>query len=173
MVVAVKVALVAAVPLGARLRGLWALHAIGGLKRTWPSDRLSDRLSDKDANVRAWTVQLTLEDGRFPDTRFHDTLAQMARKDPSPVVRLYLASGLQRLDAKDRWIILEGLLTHEEDAKDHNLPLMYWYAAEPLVPADMKRATMLMAQSRIPIVREYITRRMASSPTTKPTTDGK
>ena len=38
---------------------------------------------------------------------------------------------------------------------------------------DPKRATMLMAQSKIPIVREYITRRMASSPTTKPTTDGK
>ena len=27
---------------------------------------------------------------------------------------------------------LDGLLAHGEDASDHNLPLMYWYAAEPL-----------------------------------------
>ena len=36
----------------------------------------------------------------------------MARDDRSPVVRLYLASALQRLDRPARWRIADGLLTH-------------------------------------------------------------
>ena len=35
-----------------------------------------------------------------------------------------------------RWAVLEGLVAHAEDAGDHNLPLMYWYAAEPLADVD-------------------------------------
>ena len=56
----------------------------------------------------------------------------MAKSDPSPVVRLYLASALQEIRLDERWEILAGLASHAEDAGDHNLPLMYWYAAEPL-----------------------------------------
>ncbi|HEV8291393.1 MAG TPA: hypothetical protein VGP94_05700, partial [Tepidisphaeraceae bacterium] len=93
--------------------------------------------------------------------------AQMAQDDSSPLVRLYLAMALQRMPLEQRWPIISKLILHGEDAKDQNLPLMYWYAVEPLVPADMKRAVALAGQSRVPIVREYITRRLASSPTTK------
>ena len=38
------------------------------------------------------------------------------------MVRLYLASALQRLPVEDRWDILAGLLGHSEDSSDHNLP---------------------------------------------------
>jgi len=41
---------------------------------------------------------------------------------------------------KDRWTVLEHLTRHAADANDHNLPLMYWYAAEPLAEADPERA---------------------------------
>jgi hypothetical protein len=40
------------------------------------------------------------------------------------LVRLYLASALQRAPAAKRWEILAGLMAHEEDAGDQNLPLM-------------------------------------------------
>jgi hypothetical protein len=50
---------------------------------------------------------------------------------------------------------------------------MYWYAIEPLVPADSKRAVSLMSQSKIPIVREYITRRLTASPAAKKSEDTK
>ena len=53
---------------------------------------------------------------------------------------LYLASAMQRIPAKDRWTVLEKLTRHAADASDHNLPLMYWYAAEPLAEADPERA---------------------------------
>jgi putative membrane-bound dehydrogenase-like protein len=83
--------------------------------------------------------------------------------DPSPRVRLALASALQRLPLEDRWPIAEALIAHGEDAKDHNLPQMYWYAIEPLVPANPERALALAAKSQIPLVAQHIARRLAES----------
>ena len=42
-----------------------------------------------------------------------------------------LASAMQRVPAEKRWDVVAGLLSRSEDASDHNLPLMVWYAAEP------------------------------------------
>jgi hypothetical protein len=53
----------------------------------------------------------------------------LAKNDASPVVRLYVASAAQRIAVSKRLPILEGLFAHAEDVADHNLPLMYWYAA--------------------------------------------
>jgi hypothetical protein len=57
--------------------------------------------------------------------------------------------------------VAEGLLSHSEDAKDPNLPLMIWYGIEPLVSADSKRAVALAAKSKLPLVRQYLARRVA------------
>jgi putative heme-binding domain-containing protein len=43
---------------------------------------------------------------------------------------------------------------------------MIWYGIEPLVPADPGRAIKLLANARIPLVREYIARRLAALPAT-------
>jgi hypothetical protein len=56
-------------------------------------------------------------------------------------------------------------LAHGEDAKDHNLPLMLWFALEPLIGKDTKAGVTLMTQSKIPLVREFITRRMSEAKT--------
>ena len=64
-------------------------------------------------------------------------LAALAANDPSPVVRLYVASAAAAAAARRRaGTLVAGLLAHAEDAGDHNLPLMYWYAAEPLAEVD-------------------------------------
>jgi hypothetical protein len=89
----------------------------------------------------------------------------MAAEDKSPLVRLYLASALQRIEPQQRWAIAEKLIAHGEDVEDQNLPLMYWYAVEPLVPLDTRRALAMAARSKVPVVREYVTRRIASKPT--------
>ena len=86
----------------------------------------------------------------------------MAKKDKSPLVRLYLASALQRLPFKQRVPVLKALLAHAEDVGDPNLPLMYWYATEPVVAADKVAAVQLLAACKIPKVRQFITRRMAT-----------
>ena len=78
------------------------------------------------------------------------------------LVRLYLASAMQRTPIAQRKPILETLIGHAEDAADQNLPLMYWYALEPVVGGDAKSAVGMLAKTKIPKVRELITRRMAA-----------
>jgi hypothetical protein len=120
-----------------------------------------EQLASPHEYVRAWTVQLAAEDREVSGPML-GKWAAMAKEDASPVVRLYLASALQRLPAESRWAVLEGLLAHEEDAADPNLPLLYWYAMEPLVPKDPARALALAGKSKVGKVREFIARRAAS-----------
>ena len=135
-----------------------ALHVTGG----FTEDLALQLLNHKDPHVRGWSVQLHLEQ-RQASSSILARMAELAKTDESPVVRLYLASGAQRLPVEQRRPVVEALLQHEEDAQDQNLPLMYWYAAEPLAAADVKAGAILAAKSKIPRVREYISRRMAAS----------
>jgi putative membrane-bound dehydrogenase-like protein len=145
-----------------RLRGLWALHVTGGLS----PERIDRGLADKGAHVRAWTIQLGLEQRSAP-AALRKKLEEMARKDSSPVVRLYLASAAQRLPLAERWGLLEGLVSHEEDARDHNLPLMYWYAAEPLAEEDAGKALALAARAKVSTLLPFMVRRVSSLGTEK------
>jgi putative membrane-bound dehydrogenase-like protein len=140
-----------------RLSVILGLHVTGGLDQ----NDVNRLLTDKSEIIRAWIIQLACEDKKPSDAVLKE-FARMAREDQSPVVRLYLASALQRLPLAQRGEILEGLLAHAEDAKDHNLPLMYWYAAEPLAGESVSSAAKLLAKTKIPQVREYITRRMTA-----------
>ena len=140
-----------------QLRALWALHCTAGL-----SEAIAlEALKAKSEYVRAWTVQLVCEDGR-PAEALLAEFARLAQDDPSPVVRLYLASAAGRIAIPQRWPILSALAAHEEDAKDRNLPLLLWYAAEPAVAADLARGAELLVNCKIPKVQEFITRRIAA-----------
>ena len=86
----------------------------------------------------------------------------MAADDPSPVVRLYLASAMQRTPVSQRLPVLEGLISHAGDATDPNLPLMYWYALEPVVGGNPDLAITLLGKTGIPKLREFIARRLAA-----------
>jgi putative membrane-bound dehydrogenase-like protein len=146
-----------------RLRALWALHVTGGL------DASSRRalLDHPDEDVRAWTIQLELED-RKVDEATSAKLARLAASDPSPVVRLYLAAGIRRLPPERRVAVLEGLVGHAEDAGDANLPLVTWYAAEELAETDLPAAMRLLKSSRIPLIREFMARRITGLGTERP-----
>ena len=144
-----------AVPM--RLRALWTLWVTENLRDI----ELVSLLADKSEHLRAWAIQLLCEH-KNPGAQALQEFARMAREDKSPLVRLYLASALQRLPLQQRVPVLKALLAHEEDAGDQNLPLMYWYAAEPVVAADNAVAVQLLAASKIPKVRQFITRRLAA-----------
>jgi putative heme-binding domain-containing protein len=139
-----------------KLRALWCLHVTGGLDE----DQMLALLDSPHETIRAWAVQLLLEDREASDTFLRNKLAALAN-DPSAFVRLHLAGSLQRLPAGQRWPILEGLLQRASDAADTNLALMLWYATEPLVRLDPTRAVELLAKSKIPQVREFMARRLA------------
>lgn len=137
-----------------RLRAMWSLHVTGG----FTPQTLQASLRDADAHVRAWAIQLLSEDG-VPSPEARAEFARLAREDASPVVRLYLASALQRLALADRWKIGEALLAHGEDAADHNLPKLIWLGLEPLVKENPDRALALAANARLPLVARFIARR--------------
>ncbi|MCA9266172.1 MAG: c-type cytochrome, partial [Planctomycetales bacterium] len=135
-----------------RLRGFWALHAIG---HTTASD-WQRGLSDSNEYVRAWTLQL-LGERREPLVGMHDTVIRLAKYDPSPVVRLYLASLAQRVAPTTAWDIVAALAQHAEDAEDRNLPKMVWIALAQLLPADEPRAQMIASTSKLPTLNDYAT----------------
>lgn len=143
-----------------RLRGMWALHVTGGIPGQC-ADRL---LGDPDPYIRGWTIQLSGDSPSPTPAERVRRLAAMAWEDPSPVVRLYLASAAGRLPVDQRWQIVEGLASHAEDTADHNLPLMIWYAAEPMAEADPERALALSlsAGDTMPLLRDFMLRRIAS-----------
>jgi len=145
-----------------KLRALWALHATGGLTPAL----IDEQLRSPEEYLRAWAIQLEMEGGR-PRPAALATFADLAAKDPSAVVRLYLASACQRLAPEERWGILEGLASRAEDIGDPNLPLMIWYAAEPLAARDLPRCVEFMKQARIPLLREFMSRRIAALPSRK------
>ena len=148
-----------------RLRALWALHAVDGLT----DERIVKALTDSAPYVRAWAVQLAAE-GRKPSERVATRLAELAHSEKSPIVRMYLASAAQRLADGAGYEMISGpgaLDAHTEDADDPNLSLLIWYAVEVQVTRwekkDLTRIEPLYADARLPLVREFLVRRVASS----------
>ncbi|QDU96117.1 PVC-type heme-binding CxxCH protein [Lignipirellula cremea] len=139
-----------------KLRALWALHGMEAVDDAL----LLGLLDSSDPYLRSWAIQLDLEDKQTTAEQLARYEA-MAADDPSPVVRLYLASALQRLPLEQRWTLAANLIAHEEDADDHNLPLVYWYGIEPLVELDRAQALKLAAGCKISKVRQFIARRAA------------
>jgi len=138
-----------------RLRRLWALNVTGGAT----DDFLADCLDDPSEHVRCWAIQFLVEDNEVSAsvlTKFQT----MAQSDESGLVLTWLASALQRLRHEDRWPIALALVAHEEYADDRVLPLMVWYGVEPAVLASPDQAVEMVATCQLPIVREYIVRRM-------------
>ena len=125
-----------------------------------PPRLLMELLSDKDENLRWWAVQLLGEDKSFLPAVLQ-RFATMAREDKSPFVRLSIASVLQRVPINARLPIAQGLVAHAEDVTDPNLPLMIWYGIEAAVPDQRTQALQLAAQTKMPLVREFIARRLA------------
>ncbi|MCC7474600.1 MAG: DUF1080 domain-containing protein [Pirellulales bacterium] len=141
-----------------RLRAMWVLEVTGGLS----TDLVAQLLVDKNEYVRAWAIQLVSNSGWGNMSAVVSQLKELASSDSSQVVRLYLASALQRMPYSQRWEILRSLASHAEDANDHNLPLMYWYAFEPLAEVDAQRALefALSDGKTIPILRQFMLRRL-------------
>ncbi|HYF33844.1 MAG TPA: PVC-type heme-binding CxxCH protein [Prosthecobacter sp.] len=85
---------------------------------------------------------------------------QLAKSDSSGLVRLELASALQRLPLDQRFPVALALASHAEDANDRQQPLMIWYGIEPAVAAFPQEALKLVASSKIGTVRRLVARRL-------------
>lgn len=136
-----------------RVRALWAQRAAGG-----DSVRA---LPDAVPEVRAWAVRLALDPFEKPNPDRVGHLLALAKDERSPAVRREFASLAPRL-GEHRWGLLASLLAHVEDAADHNLPYLYWYALEPLCAEDPAKALELAAKGKIPFVFQSAARRVGA-----------
>ena len=80
-----------------------------------------------------------------------------AQNTASAFLRLARASTLPSLAPDARAQLAALLLSHAEDATDHNLPLLYWSGIRDLSAAQL---VALAPACRIPLVRQFIARRV-------------
>lgn len=145
------------------LRGLWGLYAINKLDETKLFGILKkdeDHLNGE--HFRAWIVRLLIDEEKLSEG-FHGRLLMLARRDPSKLVRLHIASALQR-HPKKSWApdsVAFELIRHAGDSSDPYLPLMYWYAVNAIIPLSPHPEEFL-TQGRIPQIRELTAKRIVA-----------
>lgn len=140
-----------------KLRALWALYVTDGLS----GGELVQLWDHEDEYIRSWAIQLASEKRSFSDAA-KNRLASLAVDDPSALVRLYVSSAIQRMNPADRWNIVEGLISHYGDINDLNLPLMNWFAFEPLIDLDMDRAVTMALESEQPVILQFTIRKLGT-----------
>lgn len=145
-----------------KLRAIWTLHVINGLSE----DELRELLNNSNEYIRSWAVQLLTEDKNVSRATL-ERFAGMAKNDASALVRLYLISGMIRLKPAQRWEVLDALLQRSEDVNDQNVPLMLWYAIEPLASLDMERTLKMAEKAKIPKLLTYTVQRIGDMNTTE------
>ncbi|MEX2015636.1 MAG: PVC-type heme-binding CxxCH protein [Candidatus Hydrogenedentales bacterium] len=145
-----------------RLRALWVLHAVGSGTRIPDIDLAG--YGDQSPYIRAWSAQLSMEVAG----QYHHSANADQRSPPptlllsTPVERLYVASSALRLTPGATSGGMERLLSHAEDANDHNLPLMYWYALEPIASEQPREALGIALNAKVPQILPFMVRRIAS-----------
>ncbi len=133
-----------------KLRALWALHVTGGLNE----QQLLDLLRNDEEHVRAWAIQLLTENKKVSDNTLQ-RLEALAQNEKSAVVRLYIASALQRLEPAQRWNIVKSLTEKDIDNSDPNIPLLVWYGFEPLVALDEAKAMAIAREAKMLNISVY------------------
>jgi putative membrane-bound dehydrogenase-like protein len=159
-----------------RARALIGLSLAGRLE----ADDLLRQLDHPDEHVRTWAIRLLTDSwpidamlGPVPfdaastaavaedSAALMDRFVTLAGSDSSGLVRLTLASTLQRLPVSLRPRLAAALVARGEDAADHNLPLLVWYGLIPVADADPDALVDVAAACRWPTTRRLITRRLA------------
>ncbi len=153
-----------------RLRAMWNLHAMGATV-DW-----TEFLFDKDEHLRVWAIRLLTEaqpidtltgpvPTRMPDLLGDDLFSRflaMAHEDGSGLVRLALASTLQRLPFAQRAPLGAALASRDEDATDHNLPHLVWFGLSPLAESDPLALVRIAENCRWPETLRWIARSLTS-----------
>lgn len=156
---------------GGKLPQLWKQYQAG---QTTPA-QLRALLADPDEHVRVWAIRLLTDfwpldtlmgprkDVTYPgDVESRAAFVRMAKEDPSGLVRLVLASVLQRLPLQHRAELATALVQHEEDAADHNLPDLVWYGISALGEAEPAALVSIAKACRWPTTLRFITHNLAA-----------
>ncbi len=100
--------------------------------------------------------------------RLLPTLVEIAKKDSSGLVRLTLASTLQRLPVALRLDLAIAIASQVEFANDHNLPLLVWYGLIPTGEKHSDALAVAACQFKWAKLTSLATRRIAENLNTSP-----
>ena len=163
-----------------KLRALWTLHCIGATDVEF----LKLQLKHLNEHVRTWAIRLLTDHWPLDTCMSHvpsgtrmmhnamettRRLALVAYSENSGLVRLALASALQRSPVIFRHRIASGLVTHRENANDHNLPLLIWYGLIPLAEGNQTQLAEIAVKCELPTTRRLIARRLVEDIEKNPT----
>ncbi|WP_397381735.1 PVC-type heme-binding CxxCH protein [Prosthecobacter sp.] len=141
------------------LRLMWLLHAAKALDQ-----RQLNLLTNYEHDIiRSWAIQLATEEPGKPKVT-SATLLKLAQTDPSPTVRLALASALPKLDTKTIWKVASALAMHGEDKDDRFLPKMIWFGLARVIAEDWPRGLALAAKTPLPSLADSIRWFAATTP---------
>jgi putative heme-binding domain-containing protein len=116
---------------------------------------LNEHLDRTNHIIRAWMIQLATEQ-KGKSLISAEVLTRVAKNDPSPIVRLALASALPTLDDAAVWDIASALAMHGEDKDDRFLPKMIWFGLARVVAGNWTRALVLAEKTPIPSLADSI-----------------
>ncbi len=158
-----------------RMRALLSLFVIDGT----PKEFLLEQFNHPDEAVRTWAVRMLTDSWplegpggivprdpaivnqvRVDAQVLLPRLVSLAKSDSSGLVRLALASTLQRLPVTDRAALAAALVSRSEDANDHNLPLLVWYGLISLADSNPQALVPVLQACEWPKTRALITRRL-------------
>ncbi len=117
-------------------------------------------LAKSEEGKRAMAVRWLAEESR-EDLATVAKLGSIADANPGSLVRLELASALQRIPAMERWTLAHRLCGYAKDAGDRQQSLMIWYGIADAVAEQPGRAVELALSSKLPTVTRLVTRRLA------------
>ncbi|MDA8775733.1 c-type cytochrome [Opitutales bacterium] len=147
-----------------RLRAMWVLHALHKtISQSW--------LNHPNEHIRAWVIRLKMDDQPI-DTLFGprekamptinpelmQKLVQQAITDESGLIRLTMASSLQRVPVESRGELAKALAFRSEDENDHNLPHLVWAGITPLVALDPQKLLEVARSTEWSNLRTWIAR---------------
>ena len=138
------------------LRAMWTLNAISSADEDW----LLEQSNDEREHIRTWAIKL-LCDQEALSKKTQKRFIEMGGQDKAGLVQLQLASALQQLPLEDRWPLANALVSQDTFAKDPVFPLLVWYGINPAATENRNAALKLVAQCKIPKVRQFIARRLA------------
>ncbi len=160
------------------VQSLLALHVSGATDQKF----LVQQLDHSDEYVRAWAIRLLTESLPIDDAlgpavrtatgqakaaqRANEILPELMRvsqADSSALIRLTLASTLQRLPVSMRWQLAAGLASHHEDSDDHNIPMMLWYGLMATGDDHLNDLVKVAKSCQIPTTLRLISRRLAEN----------
>lgn len=130
------------------------------------STHLLNLLNSPDEARRAMGVRQTVEaaSGDAHEHALFDytpKFVELAEEDTSGLVRLELASYLQRSSWEQQFRLAGRLCLRSEDASDRQQSLMIWYGIAESVSKYPQNALELALASKLPTVTRLITRRLA------------